>query len=129
MELRHLRYFIAPAEEENVSRAALKLHVSQPGISRQIHDLEAEIGCQLFQRQAKSLKLTEAGKAFLAEAPAVLQHVDEAVKTARTIAGGANSEIHIGYAPSLTVQILPRALRALQKKFSHRARHPTRFVQ
>ena len=64
MELRHFRYFVAVAEEENVSRAALKLHVSQPGVSRQIQDLEDEIGFQLFERSAKSLKLTEAGKLF-----------------------------------------------------------------
>ena len=67
MELRHLRYFVAVAEEENVSRAALKLHVSQPGLSRQIRDLEDEIGFQLFERGAKSLKLTAAGKTFLTE--------------------------------------------------------------
>src|SRR5689334_15733993 len=65
MELRHLRYFIAVADEENVSRAALKLRVSQPGISRQVRDLEDEIGFQLFERSAKSLKLTAAGKVFL----------------------------------------------------------------
>ena len=64
MELRHLRYFVAVADEENVSRAALKLHVSQPGVSRQIQDLEEEIGFQLFERSAKSLKLTAAGKVF-----------------------------------------------------------------
>jgi len=61
MELRHLRYFVAVAEEENVSRAALKLHVSQPGISRQIHDLADELGLQLFERSAKSARLTGAG--------------------------------------------------------------------
>jgi LysR family transcriptional regulator, benzoate and cis,cis-muconate-responsive activator of ben and cat genes len=64
MELRHLRYFAAVAEEENVSRAALKLHVAQPGISRQIHDLEDELGFQLFERSAKSVRLTGAGKVF-----------------------------------------------------------------
>ena len=117
MELRHLRYFIAVAEQENVSRAALKLHVSQPGISRQIHDLEEEIGFQLFERSAKSLRLTDAGKKFLDEARAVLQRADEAVKNARAVAGGMNGEIHVGYAPSLTIQILPRALRAFQAKF------------
>ena len=117
MELRHLRYFVAVAEAENVSRAALKLHVSQPGISRQIRDLEEEIGFQLFERSAKSLRLTEAGKVFFEEARAVLQHTDEAVKRARAAAVGACGEIHVGYAPSLTVQILPRALRAFQAKY------------
>ncbi|HTX22027.1 MAG TPA: LysR substrate-binding domain-containing protein [Candidatus Aquilonibacter sp.] len=117
MELRHLRYFVAVAEAENVSRAALKLHVSQPGISRQIRDLEDEIGFQLFERGAKSLKLTEAGKTFLAEARAVLQRADDAVKTARAVAGGTNGELHVGYAPSPTVRILPQALRTFQEQF------------
>jgi DNA-binding transcriptional LysR family regulator len=117
MELRHLRYFVAVAEEENVSRAALKLHVSQPGISRQIHDLEDEIGFQLFERSAKSVRLTGAGKVFLTEARAVLQHAAEAVDKARTAAGGTSGEINVGYAPSLTIQILPQALRKFHEKF------------
>ncbi len=117
MELRHLRYFIAAAEEENVSRAALKLHVSQPGISRQIRDLEDEIGFQLFERSAKSLKLTDAGKIFLAEAKTILQRADEAVKKAKAVAENAGGELHVGYAPSLTVKILPQALRAFQTQF------------
>lgn len=117
MELRHLRYFVAVAEEENVSRAALKLHVSQPGISRQIRDLEDEIGFELFERSAKSLRLTAAGAVFLTEARAVLQRAAEAVDKARAVAGGRSGEIHIGYAPSLTVQILPQALRRFQEQF------------
>jgi len=117
MELRHLRYFVAVAEEENVSRAALKLHVSQPGISRQIRDLEDEIGFQLFERSAKSLRLTTAGKAFLTEARSVLQHADDAVKKARAAIGSTHGEIHVGSAPSLTVPILPPTLRAFQEKF------------
>lgn len=117
MELRHLRYFVAVAEAENVSRAALKLHVSQPGISRQIRDLEEEIGVQLFERSAKSVRITAAGGAFLTEARAVLQRADEAVSRARAVAGGTAGEIHIGYAPSLTVQILPPALRKFQEQF------------
>ncbi|HEX4265798.1 MAG TPA: LysR substrate-binding domain-containing protein [Verrucomicrobiae bacterium] len=114
MELRHLRYFVAVAEAENVSRAALKLHVSQPGISRQIRDLEDEIGFPLFERSAKSIKLTNAGKSFLTEARAVLQRADEAVKTARAIATGEQGELHVGYAPSPTSRILPPTLRAFQ---------------
>ncbi len=71
MELRHLRYFVGVAETENVSRAALRLHVSQPALSAQIRDLEDEIGFQLFERTAKSVRLTKAGRAFLDEARAV----------------------------------------------------------
>jgi DNA-binding transcriptional LysR family regulator len=117
MELRHLRYFVAVAEAENVSLAALKLHVSQPGLSRQIRDLEDEIGFQLFERSAKSLKLTAAGKVFLTESKAVLQRADDAVKKARAVARDGSGEIHVGYAPSLTVQILPPMLRAFQGEF------------
>src|SRR6188474_2719441 len=101
MELRHLRYFIAVAEEENVSRAALKLHVSQPALSRQIRDLEDEIGFPLFERSAKSVRLTEAGRVFLRESRVVIQSADHAVQTARAVATGSG-ELHVGYAPSLT---------------------------
>lgn len=117
MELRHLRYFVAVAEAENVSRAALKLHVSQPGVSRQIRDLEAEIGFALFTRSAKSVKLTAAGGVLLAEARAVLQQVAAAVARARVVAVGGAGEIHVGYAPSLTVQLLPPALRRFQEQW------------
>ena len=117
MELRHLRYFVAVAEEENVSRAALKLHISQPGISRQIRDLEGEIGFQLFERSAKSVRLTAAGRVFLHEVREVLLRVEAALKTAREVAKGGSGEIHVGYAPSLTVQILPPALRKFQEQF------------
>ena len=71
MELRHLRYFVAVAETENVSRAATqKLHVAQPALSRQIRDLEDEVGVQLFERTAKSVRLTDAGRGFFEEARA-----------------------------------------------------------
>lgn len=112
MELRHLRYFIAVAEEENVSRAALKLHVSQPAVSRQVRDLEEELGVPLLERRAKSVELTESGRVFLEEARAVIARADEAV---RKIRESRKAEIHVGYAPSLTVQILPHALRRFQK--------------
>jgi DNA-binding transcriptional LysR family regulator len=114
MELRHLRYFVAVAEEENVSRAALKLHVSQPALSRQVRDLEEEIGFLLLERSAKSVRLTEAGRAFLPEARVVLQRAEDAVKAARAVATGGRGELHVGYAPSLTARILPPTLRAFQ---------------
>jgi LysR family transcriptional regulator, benzoate and cis,cis-muconate-responsive activator of ben and cat genes len=114
MELRHLRYFVAVAEEQNVTRAALKLHVSQPALSRQVRDLEDELGFTLLERGANSMRLTEGGRAFLVEAKAVLQRAEAAVKTARAIATGNSGELHIGYAPSLTARILPPALRRFQ---------------
>src|SRR2546428_5308290 len=100
MELRHLRYFVAVAEEQNVTRAAARLHVSQPPLSRQIRDLEDELGIALFDRSAKSVRLTEAGRAFLAEARLVLQRAEDAVEMAQDVAGGKRGEIHVGYAPS-----------------------------
>src|SRR5437667_383276 len=103
---------------ENVSRAALKLHVSQPGLSRQIRDLEDEIGFPLLERSAKSVRLTDAGRVFLAEARAVLQRAEAAVQAARARAGVLQGELHVGYAPSLTVQMLPQALRKFQGEFT-----------
>jgi len=82
-----LRYFVAVAEMENVSRAALKLHVSQPALSKQISDLEDQIGFSLLERTAKSVRLTEAGRAFLEEARAILKHAGDAVLKGRAVAG------------------------------------------
>jgi DNA-binding transcriptional LysR family regulator len=115
MELRHLRYFVAVAEEQNVTRAAVKLHVSQPTISRQIRDLEDELGIALFERGAKAVRLTEAGRVFLTEARTLLQRAEAAMQRAKAVAGGKCGEIHVGYAPSLAVELLPRTLRCLQE--------------
>lgn len=115
MELRHLRYFVIVAEEQNVTRAAARLHVSQPPLSRQIRDLEGELGVELFRRTAKSLALTEAGKIFLIEARAILLRVDQAVDTVRTVANTNRGTLHVGYAPSLTVRLLPKALMIFER--------------
>jgi DNA-binding transcriptional LysR family regulator len=115
VELRHLSYFVAVAETENVSRAALKLHVSQPALSRQIRDLEDEIGFSLLERTAKSVRLTDAGRAFLDNARALLQNADEAVTKARAVARAEPSELHVGYSPTPTAEIVPKILRAFQR--------------
>jgi len=117
MELRHLRYFIAVAREENVTRAALKLHVSQPALSRQIRDLEHELGFSLLERTAKSVRLTDAGRVFLHEAQEVLDRAQIAVERARARAGRIEGKLHLGYAPSPSVEVLPRALRGFQTKY------------
>jgi len=116
MELRHLRYFVAAAEEENISRAALRLHISQPAISRQIRDLEDEISIRLFERKARALSLTVAGSKFLEEARSVLRHAEEAVARTKSWIETGIGELHVGYAPSPTTQILPRALEVLREK-------------
>src|SRR5437867_11595942 len=115
VELRHLRYFVAVAELENVSRAALKLHVSQPALSRQIRDLEDEIGFSLLERTAKSVRLTDAGRAFLDNARTLLQSADEAVTKARAVANAEPTELRVGYSAENTVEILPKTLRAFQQ--------------
>lgn len=117
MELRHLRYFIAVAREENVTRAALKLHVSQPALSRQIRDLEDELGFSLLERTAKSVRLTDAGRVLRQEAQEVLDRAQVAVERARARAGRIEGKLHLGYAPSPSVEVLPRTLRAFQTKY------------
>ena len=115
MELRHLRYFAAVADEQNITRAAAKLHVSQPSLSRQIRDLESELGVALLARGAKAVRLTEAGKVFQLECHAILQRAGEAVQMVKAAASGQRGEIHVAYAPSLTVELLPRTLRLFQE--------------
>ena len=115
MEFRHLRYFVAVAEEESVTRAAKKLHVSQPTLSRQIADLEDELGVALFDHGARTIGLTGVGRVFLEEARAVLQRGDLAVQMIRAVAGGKRGEINVGYAPSPTVELLPQILRLFQE--------------
>ena len=114
MELRHLRYFVAVAEEQNVTRAAARLHVSQPPLSRQIRDLEDELGVALFEHGPRAVRLTDAGRVFLTEACAVLQRVNDAVQLAKAVATGQRGEINVAFAPSLTIEILPQALRHFQ---------------
>ena len=97
MELRHLRYFVRVAEAENVSRAALKLHISQPAVSRQIRDLEDEIGLPLLKRVGKSVRLTEAGRVFLNEARAILERTDEALRNVRALDERQHMDLHVGY--------------------------------
>ncbi|RYD38192.1 MAG: LysR family transcriptional regulator [Verrucomicrobiaceae bacterium] len=116
MELRHLKYFSAVAEEENISRAAARLHVSQPPLSRQIRDLEEELGVELLERGAKSVRLTPAGRIFAGEARAVLDRVEAATQAVQAFAKGGLREIDIGYSPSLTVELLPHALREFQNR-------------
>ena len=89
MELRHLRYFVAVAEEQNITRAAARLRVSQPPLSRQIRDLEEELGVELLARTAHAVRLTDAGRVFLGEAQAVLLRAEQAVQVARAVATGA----------------------------------------
>jgi DNA-binding transcriptional LysR family regulator len=97
MELRHLRYFIAIAEQESFRRAASRLHVSQSPLSRQMQQLGEEIGAQLFEPSGRGVKLTPAGRLFLEKATAILQSVDAAAKEARDTAEGRIGTIKVGF--------------------------------
>ena len=114
MELRHLRYFVTVAELLNFTKAATRLRVAQPALSRQIRDLEDELGAPLLERGPRFVKLTEAGTVFLPEAKAVLQRADEATQAVRAVVRGERGQIHVGYAPSPTVELLPCALHTFQ---------------
>ncbi|MES2257335.1 MAG: LysR family transcriptional regulator [Pseudomonadota bacterium] len=97
MELRHLRYFVAVAEELSFTRAAERLHIGQPPLSQQIQALEAEVGAQLLERSKRWVRLTEAGKLFLDDARRVLALSEQAIVTARRAQRGEAGELRIGF--------------------------------
>ena len=100
MELRHLRYFVAVGEEQHYGRAAQRLRVAQPALSRQIQDLEGEIGFQLFDRLPRGVRLNDAGKTFLADARLILQQVSEAALRAGRVARGLAGTLRVGFTES-----------------------------
>jgi LysR family hca operon transcriptional activator len=115
MELRHLRYFVAVAETESLSLAAkAKLHTSQPSLSRQIRDLEKEIGALLLTRGARGIELTPAGRVFLDHARTVLSQVETATEAARRIAHPAKPCFVMGFLTGHELTWMPEALRILR---------------
>jgi len=119
MELRHLRYFLAVGEALSFTKAAAQLRIAQPALSRQVQDLEEEIGVDLMKRSPRGVTLTAEGKLFLEEARELLKRAEASVEKVRALARGQYGELHIGYSPSPTVEILPPALAAFQKAFPH----------
>jgi len=115
MELRHLRYFVAVAETENLTLAATaKLHTSQPSLSRQIRDLEEEVGTQLFMRHARGIALTPAGRAFLDHARVALAQVEAATEAARRVAHPAKPRFAMGFQIGHELTWMPETLRILR---------------
>ena len=111
MELRHLRYFVAVAEELHFGRAAKRLRISQPPLSRQVRDLEREIGTALFERVPRGVELTAAGSAFLPEARLTLAQADRAHRTAQRAALGETGRLRVGFVEAATQSgILPDVL-------------------
>ncbi len=117
MELRHLRYFTAVATELHFGRAAEKLHIAQPPLSKQIQDLEAELGFELFTRTKRSVTLTPAGQAFLVEATQIFQQLDRAIDIGRKTSRGELGQISIGFVGSATYNILPMMLQQFRDRY------------
>ncbi len=114
MELRHLRYFVAVAEECHFGRAAARLHIAQPPLSQQIRQLEAELGTQLFIRSTRKVELTPAGQRYLERARLILVEVDDAGVEAQRIASGQVGKVAIGFTGSATYHLLPHLARSLR---------------
>ncbi|MEP0879766.1 LysR family transcriptional regulator [Funiculus sociatus GB2-M2] len=117
MELRHLHYFIAVAEELHFSRAAQRLHISQPPLSQQIRDLEDELGVKLFERTKRHVQLTEAGKVFLERSYGVLVQLEQAIEATQRIGRGEVGRLAIGFVGSATYTVLPDILSAFRAQF------------
>ncbi|GEN34901.1 MULTISPECIES: LysR family transcriptional regulator [Aneurinibacillus] len=117
MELRHLEYFMAVAEELNFSRAAARLNITQPPLSQQIQQLERELGVPLFHREKKRIQLTGAGELFLVEVRRILAGVSHAVKVAQRAHRGEVGSLVVGFVGSATYDILPAVIREYQLRF------------
>ena len=115
MELRHIRYFLAVAEEQHFTRAAAKVGIGQPPLSQQIKDLEREVGAALFHRLAHGAELTEAGKAFLAGVKEMPLIAERATKAARRAARGEKGSLRVGFTASATFNVVvPSTIRAFR---------------
>src|SRR6476659_8471006 len=120
MELRHLRYFVAVAEEGSLTLAAEKrLHTAQPSLSRQIRDLEYEVGVQLMNRSVHGVELTAAGKAFIDHSRLALSQVDAALEAARRTGQPARKTFAIGFQTGHEMNWLPRAMHTLRDELKN----------
>ena len=117
MELRHLRYFVAVAEECHFGRAAERLHIAQPPLSQQIKQLEADLGVQLLTRSTRKVELTAAGARYLERARTILASVEAAGAEASRVCSGEIGQLAIGFTGSATYDLLPRLARVLREDF------------
>ena len=124
MELRHLRYFVAVAEEGSLTVAAeRRLHTAQPSLSRQIRDLEYEVGAQLMTRSARGIELTAAGRAFLDHARLALAQVEAGREAARRAAQPAKTSFALGFLTGQEMDWLPEAMRILHDELPNTRSH------
>lgn len=117
MELRHLRYFVATGEEQHYGRAARRLRVAQPALSRQIQDLEEELGFKLFERLPRGVKLSTAGKLFLEDARRILQEVSKAAVRVDRVARGRSGTLRVGFAENASWRgVVPDSFRRFREQ-------------
>ncbi len=119
MELRHLRYFVAVAEDLSFTKAAGKLHLAQPSLTRQIHNLEEELGVRLLNRSKSQVALTEEGRSFLSDARRILALATESVLAVQRLSRGEVGQLNIAYLPNFDFELLPETLRAFRHTFPH----------
>src|ERR1700694_950739 len=119
MELRHLRYFVAVAEELNFTKAAAKLHLAQPSLTRQIHNLEEEIGVRLLNRSKSQVTMTEEGRSFLVDARRILSLATQSVLAVQRLSRGEICQLNLAYLPNFDFDLLPETLRAFRVQFPH----------
>jgi DNA-binding transcriptional LysR family regulator len=117
MELRHLRYFIAVADELSFSRAAERLQMAQPPLSQQIQSLETELGVRLFDRKSRPLQITQAGQVFLAEARMTIEKLAQAVTTTQLVHQGELGYLTVGFTSSMANGILPTIMCVFQQQY------------
>ena len=117
MDLRHLRYFIAVAEEENIGRAAARLHISQPPLTRQIQQLEEELGVRLFNRTPKGMELTQAGELFLDEARNIRAVVEQATERTQRAGQGKLGRLDVAIFGSGILDAIPKLLLAFRNDY------------
>ena len=117
MELRHLRYFVAVGEEQHYGRAAQRLRIAQPALSRQIQDLEEEVGFKLFDRLPRGVKISAAGKCFMEDARRVLQQVNQAAERAKRVAAGQTGTLRVGFVESISWHgVVPDSFRQFREQ-------------
>lgn len=117
MELRHFRYFVAVAEELHFGRAAERLHMAQQPLSRQIRHLESELDVLLFQRTKRTIRLTEAGKAFWEEAQKTLRQAEQAIAVAQRVDRGEAGSLQIGFTGPILNSVLPTIVRQFKARY------------
>jgi DNA-binding transcriptional LysR family regulator len=115
MELRHLRYFVAVAEALSFTKAAENLHLAQPSLTRQIKDLEAELGVRLFDRSGKRISLTQEGESFLLDARRLLAECSQSVQAVQRLSRREATQLNIGYVANVYHDLLPATLGAFRK--------------